>query len=190
MGGDTVKPLATIVIAPFLTEWAPSVTFSTPKDWNSSRLLLIILQKIFKIFHTDGYPEISWNWWSIFRDERTSTQPEQEQEKLLYSWGLNTHAKDHWLYLPFDSKFQNSKLNYPISTECAAHEFSHSFFFLKLNYIPFSRRHAQTNDHPPLHYSVLQIIFFTPQNSLPSSPHRDQHHVVSCYPQQLFPLPI
>ena len=37
MGVDTVQTLATIVIAPFLTEWDPSFTFSTPRDWNSSR---------------------------------------------------------------------------------------------------------------------------------------------------------
>ena len=48
MGGETVQPLATIVIAPFLTEWDPSVPFSTPRDWNSSRLSLMILWKIFK----------------------------------------------------------------------------------------------------------------------------------------------
>ena len=73
MGGETVQPLATIVIAPFLKEWYPSVHLSTPRDWNYSRLLLMILWKIFKIFHTDGYLEIAWNWWSRCRDERRST---------------------------------------------------------------------------------------------------------------------
>ena len=48
MGGDMVQPLATIVIANFLTEWDPSVTLSTPRDWNYSILLLMILWKIFK----------------------------------------------------------------------------------------------------------------------------------------------
>ena len=34
MVGETVQPLATIVIATFLTEWDPSVPFSTPRYWN------------------------------------------------------------------------------------------------------------------------------------------------------------
>ena len=62
MGGETVQPLATIVIAPFLTDWDPSVPFSSPRGWNSSILLLMILWKYSKVFHTDGYPEIAWNW--------------------------------------------------------------------------------------------------------------------------------
>ena len=48
MGGEMVQPLATIVIAPFLTEWESSVTFSNTRDWNSSGFLLMILWKIFK----------------------------------------------------------------------------------------------------------------------------------------------
>ena len=64
-----------------------------------------------KKFHTDGYLEIAWNRWTRFQDERRSTYPEQEQDKFLDSWGLNTHAKDDWLYLPFDFllKLQNSR---------------------------------------------------------------------------------
>ena len=55
IGGETVQPLATIVIDTFLEEWDPRVPFSTPKDWNSSRLLLMILWEIFKnILHTDS----------------------------------------------------------------------------------------------------------------------------------------
>ena len=68
MGGETVQTLATIVIAPFLTELDPSVPFSNPRDWNYSRLLLMILWKIFKKFHTDGYLEIAWNRWSRCQD--------------------------------------------------------------------------------------------------------------------------
>ena len=45
---DTVQPLATIVVAPFPKDWDPSVPFSTPRYWNSSRLLLIIMWEIFK----------------------------------------------------------------------------------------------------------------------------------------------
>ena len=48
MGGEKLQPLATIVIVPFLTEWDSSVYFSTPSGWNYSRLLLMILWKIFK----------------------------------------------------------------------------------------------------------------------------------------------
>ena len=48
IGGEKVQPLATIVIDTFLTEWSPSVPFSTPRDWNSSRLSLMTLWKIFK----------------------------------------------------------------------------------------------------------------------------------------------
>ena len=43
MSVETVKPLATILIAPFLTGWAPSFPFSTPREWDYSILLLIIL---------------------------------------------------------------------------------------------------------------------------------------------------
>ena len=32
VGVDMVKPLATIMIAPFLTEWDPIVPFSTTRD--------------------------------------------------------------------------------------------------------------------------------------------------------------
>ena len=48
MVGETLQPLETIVIHPFLTVWDPSVTLSNPREWNSSRLLLMILWKIFK----------------------------------------------------------------------------------------------------------------------------------------------
>ena len=57
MDGETVQPIATILISPFLKEWYPRVTFSNPSDWNYSRLALMILWKYSNIFHTDGYPE-------------------------------------------------------------------------------------------------------------------------------------
>ena len=63
MGGEMVQPLATIVIALLPTEWSPSVHLSTPRDWNYSRLSLMICGKNSKIFHTDSYPEIARNWW-------------------------------------------------------------------------------------------------------------------------------
>ena len=83
MGVETVQPLETIVIAPFLTEWDPSVTFSTPRDWNSSRFSLMILWKCSKIFHTDSYLEIAWNWWSICRDERTEDLARARTGKIV-----------------------------------------------------------------------------------------------------------
>ena len=48
MGGETVQPLATIDIAPFLSEWDPIIHLSTTRDYNSSILMLMILCKIFK----------------------------------------------------------------------------------------------------------------------------------------------
>ena len=48
MGGETVQPIATIVISPLLKEWDPSVPFSNPRDWNYSRLLLMIMWKTFR----------------------------------------------------------------------------------------------------------------------------------------------
>ena len=43
MGGETVQTLAIIAIDPFLTEWDPSIHLSTQRDFNSSRLMLMIL---------------------------------------------------------------------------------------------------------------------------------------------------
>ena len=170
-----VQPLATILIDSFLTEWDTSVPFSTPRDWNYSRFLLMIFGKSSRIFHTDGYLEIAWNQWSRWRYERRSTQPEQEQDKLLDYWGLNTHVKDNWLYLPFDclqsSKILNQTIRPPLDV-----------LHMHIDTVVASHHHL-------FHYKVPHVIFCTPQNSLSSSPHRYQHRIISCQPQQLFSFP-
>ena len=73
MGVETVQQLATIVIAPFLTEWNPIVPFSNPRDCNSSRFSFMTLWKIFKNISYLWLPVNRLDWWSRCQDERRST---------------------------------------------------------------------------------------------------------------------
>ena len=45
IGGETVQPVDTMVIAPFLVEWAPREPMLTPCDSNSGRFSLMTLPK-------------------------------------------------------------------------------------------------------------------------------------------------
>ena len=118
--------------------------------------------------------------------------PEQEQEKLLGSLGLNKHPMDHWISIRFDCllNFQNRKSNNPTATGCIVHACWRSCHYPPLNSILFSRRHVQIDILHLFPYRVLHINFFTSQNSLTSPPHRDYHRIFSCSPQQLFSFPI